>query len=225
MKRFLIVIFLSIGLNFLPQLFEGEKAWYIFSMTKQFEVFMWIAAGMSVIPYRYLFVKSICAIWAVLALIDSFGYLAYLSFEDLYYPIYFLKASGSLLWVLYIWFRDYERGNDELDDVHFFKVSIRPNSPQDFILSLIKDPVGGTGIFARGKFYHYRKGYFCVHDYRYIKKSGNKYRIEKKGRIDPRRIAELEWISEDPKYFKWTILHNCKTVIEPILGDRRKPWI
>lgn len=195
----------------------------MYSVSKQLEIFLWIAATVSLIPYRYLFVRSICAIWAVLAFVDSFNYIAFLIFGKAVFSAYLVKASLSLMWVLYIWFRDYDQGSDPLDEESFFLVGIRPKGAQDFLLSLLKEPVGGVGIYAQGQFFHYRKGRLQVHDRKYLERSGQKYRIRRVRPVDAKRLQTLQHLIGS-KYEKWGLKYNCKTVLEPILGERAKPF-
>jgi hypothetical protein len=127
-----------------------------------------------------------------------------------------------MILVRYVW-RNYEKESDSLDEEHFFSVGIIPTGFQDFILSLVNDPVGGVGIYAQGKFYHYRKGQLFIHNKAYLKKTSKKYRIKRMRKLDDGRIKMLESL-RGSKYSTWSWIWNCKTVLEPILSNRGRPY-
>lgn len=198
-------------------------AWDCFAFVKQVETAVLSLFIASLIPYKNLAAKSVMFIWFVTEIVDTSGYLFWFSFgKNFLYP-YAIKAILSAVLLLYIWFKNYERESDDLDDEHFFLVGIRPKKIQDFLLSLIKEPIGGVGIYVQGRFYHYRKGQLQVHDRQYLDKSSQKYRIHRHRRVDEKRKQALQNLI-GTKYGKWSLLYNCKTVLEPILGERAKPW-
>lgn len=222
MRRILSAIILSTILNSIPHFFEGAIAWHVWAECMILEMAMWTWIAMSFIPYKKLQLKSILAIWIVTDIVDFLLYPLWFYIPDNVYLSYSLKFTLCVAWLCFIWFRNYERENDVLDDEHFFKVGIRPADPQDFLLSLIREPIGGTGIYACGNFYHYRKGKLVVEDKKYIMRAGNKYRIYKMRKIDLDRLNMLDSLIHG-KYSAWSWIWNCKTVLEPILSKRGKP--
>lgn len=224
MKKTLLLLVSITVLHLLVRLSPDEFAWDVYSIVKQIESSLLVLYSISLISYRQLAIKSILAAWFITEVVDIFNYLFWLAFDNKIAYLYIIKAILSMSWLLYIWFRNYDRVNDLLDEEHFFLVSIRPNSLQDFILSLIKEPVAGGGIYAKGVFFHYRKGELQTHDRKYIERLGNKYRIRRIRRIDPDRLLILDSLLGS-KYGKWSLLYNCKTVLEPILSSRGKPIV
>ena len=222
MKLAIGCIITSILLNQIPNLFEGPTSWYIYSSVKQFELSMWLIFAVSLISYKQLVLKSVLAVWAVTDFVDAFNPLLWELFGNWLFPIHAIKAIIATIWVLFIWFRSYDRENDPLDTEHFFLVGVRPTGLQDFILSLIKEPHGGSGIYANGNFYHYRHGQLKIHTLEYLIRAQNKYRIRKIRKIDPTRLSQLNNLLYT-KYKKWSLINNCKTVLEPILWERGKP--
>lgn len=222
MIRVSIAVIASVLLGLLPSVWPDPKeAWDVLQACNRAEIAIWLAVLTSFVPYRNLMAKSFVA---CLVLIEGFEAVSYFFWWMLDYPYfwYVVKALLCLDLVFYICWRDYDRANDELDDEHFFQVGIRPVSFQDFILSMVKDPVGGVGIYADGNFYHYRHGRLVIHDRKYIDQAKGKYRIKKMRRIDRRRMKVLVSLTKS-KYSKWTWIWNCKTVLEPILGKRGRP--
>lgn len=223
MRAILAVLSITTLLNFTVRFVPDGMAWDYFAFVKQVETAALSLLIVSLIPYRNLAAKSVMFIWFVTEIVDSAGYLFWFFFgKNFLYP-YAIKAILSVALLLYIWFKNYERESDDLDEGHFFLVGIRPKGIQDFLLSLIKEPVGGVGIYVQGRFYHYRKGRLQVHDRGYLEKSSQKYRIRRIRPVDEKRKNELQNLIGG-KYEKWSLLCNCKTVLEPIMGERAKPW-
>ncbi len=215
------VTLLHITTRFVP----GAIAWDFYSFAKQAETSILVMYALSLISYKKLAIKSILAAWLVTELVSCGNLAFWIVFQkNFIYPL-LIKSGLSLAWVLYIWFRNYDRANDCLDNDHFFMVGIRPSSPQDFILSLIKEPHGGVGIYFHGKFYHYRKGVLQTHDRKFLERAGSKYRILKIRKVDQARRSVLRSLLNQEKYRKWSWKYNCKTVLEPILGSRGKPLV
>lgn len=222
MIRVIYAIIASLILDIIPGLVGNtSRAWDIYVLCGRVEVAVWLMVLMSFIPYRKLMTKSLVAVYVVTELFNVPAYLFY-QWLDHPYITYSAKFIISLTWVFYICWRDYDRANDKLDEHHFFRVGIRPVEFQDFILSLIREPIGGVGIYVNGEFYHYRKGRLVVHDRRYVEKASGKYRIHKMRPIDNRRLAILRSLAHS-RYSAWSWAWNCKTVLEPILGKRGKP--
>jgi hypothetical protein len=138
------------------------------------------------------------------------------------YFLYAFKTVFCGAFVLRFLWRNYDKGSDELNETHFFIVGIRPRGLQDFFLSLIKEPIGGIGVYAKGKYYYYRHGRLTVGDKNLIKRKAYKYRIIKRDKIDPNKIEVLESLIGS-KYSRWSLLINCKTVLEPTISKRGKP--
>lgn len=225
MKKLIPLLTFITALHAITRFVPDAIAWDFYSFAKQLETAILVLFALSLVSYRNLAVKSILAAWFVTEIVSCSNLLFWIIFEkNFIYPL-LIKAGFSLAWILYIWFRDYDRTNDCLDNEHFFMVGIRPNSPQDFILSLIKEPHGGVGIYFHGKFYHYRKGALQVHDRKYLERAGSKYRILKIRKVDPARRLVLKSLLHQEKYCKWSWKYNCKTVLEPILSSRGKPLV
>lgn len=225
MKKLIFLLIFTTGLHAITRFVPDAIAWDFYSFAKQLETAVLVLYAFTLVSYRNLAVKSILAAWGVVELVSCTDLLFWITFEkNFIYPL-LIKAGLSLAWILYIWFRDYDKVNDCLDDEHFFIVGIRPNSPQDFLLSLIKEPHGGVGVYFHSKFYHYRKGILQVHDRRYLEKAGNKYRILKIRKVDVARLSAFNSLLSQDKYKKWSWKYNCKTVLEPILSSRGKPLL
>lgn len=224
MKTLLVLLASVTILQQIPQLVPPEIAWDIYSVTKQLQVSLFALYAFSLIPYEKLAVKSLLAVWVITEFVDACNLGIWVLFQESYHYILAIKAVLSIIWLFYIGFRNYSRENDQLDDDHFFLVSCRPADFQDFLLSMIKDPVGGSGVYCQGDFYHYRKGILQVHDQRYIKLAGNKYIIRRIRPIDQDRVNQFRKLPES-KYAEWSLLYNCKTVLGPILGPLGKPLI
>lgn len=223
MRNLLLVLLTITVLNLSTRFVPDGMAWDYFAFVKQVETALLSLYAFSLISYRDLATKSLLFIWFVTELVDSAGYLFWVVFgANFLYP-YAIKAILCLILLVHFWFRNYERENDELDEDHFFIVGIRPRGIQDFLLSLIKEPVGGVGIYVQDQFYHYRKGQLQVHDRQYLEKSSQKYRIHRIRPVDEKRKNELQNLIGG-KYEKWGLLYNCKTVLEPILSKRTKPF-
>ena len=223
MKRVLLAVAISIIYGIIPHTVKSTLAWDLYVICKHVELFTWLLVLTSFIPYKQLAVKSIMAVLVVTEFFDIVTYSLWFFLIDS--PlIFYIKTVSCISAFIWMYWRDYNKGNDTLDMFHFFSVGIRPNSLQDFILSLVKDPVGGVGIYARGKFYHYRKGELQIHDERYIDRLKDKYKIKRIRRIDERRLEALDYIINSRKYTKWSWFYNCKTVLEPILSMRGRPY-
>ncbi|MCP4393419.1 MAG: hypothetical protein GY804_04010, partial [Alphaproteobacteria bacterium] len=160
---------------------------------------------------------------SVFELLDTVIFLIMI-FYPLNSVVYILKIASSVLFFFYIFWKNYDRENDKLDEDHFFIVGIKPNEFQDFLISIIKEPYGGTGIYAQGKFYHYRHGALQVDNKKYVERLTrlNKYQIKKSIKLDKKRIQVLENLKYS-KYKKWSWKNNCKTVLDPVLWRRSKP--
>lgn len=222
MIKLLILLVLIVFLRQIPHIVPAGIAWDIYSITKQLQVALFALLAFSLVPYKKLAAKSLLAIWIITEFIDACNLGIWLLCQESYNHILIIKAVLSLGWLSYIWFRNYDRESDSLDGDNFFLISCRPNAPQDFLLSLIKDPVGGSGIYYQDKFYHYRKGILQIHNRRYIELAGNKYIIRRIRPIDEKRVDVLNSLPGS-KYAKWSLLYNCKTVLGPILSSRGKP--
>jgi hypothetical protein len=224
MKRVLIAVVISIICGMIPNMIESNSlAWRLYTVFKHVELFTWLLVLTSFIPYKQLATKSVMAVLVVTELFDILIYSFWFLSLNLYL-IFFIKTVSCISAFIWMYWRDYNKGNDILDNDHFFMVGIRPNSLQDFILSLVKDPVGGVGIYVKGELYHYRHGSLQVNNDAFISKYKSKYRIKKIREIDERRLFTLKYIINSNKYTKWTWFYNCKTVLEPILGKRGKPY-
>lgn len=224
MKKLLTLLAAIVFLRQIPHFVPPEIAWDIYSITKQLQVALFALYAFSHIPYKKLAIKSLLAIWIITEFADACNLGFWLMFQESYNHITIIKAVLSLGWLLYIWLRNYDREDDLLDDDNFFLISCKPSNPQDFLLSLIRDPVGGSGIYYQDKFYHYRKGILQVHNRRYIELADSKYIIRRIRLIDEKRVNVLNSLPGS-KYAKWSLLYNCKTVLAPILSSRGKPII
>ncbi len=221
MKRVITGFVIASFLSLLPSIVDFRDAWVFKMMCENLEIFTWLIILFMYIPYKNLFAKSLILILAVNECMDPIAFFTWPLFKNPYY-IYILKFAISATLLFHIWHKNYERDNDELDDAHFFRVGIRPKGAQDFIQSLIGDPVGGVGIYARGQYFHYRHGELKVHSRKYLERSKKLYRIKKMRRIDEKRLAVLKKLPSS-KFSKWTWIWGCKTVLEPIIGKRGRP--
>lgn len=224
MKAILIVLSAITLMNLSVRFVPDTMAWDFFAFIKQSETAILSMLIVFLIPYRNLAAKSIMFIWFITEVVDLYGYGFWLLFEQNFLYLYGVKATLCFGALTRFWFRNYERENDELDEEHFFMVGIRPASVQEFLVSLIKEPVGGVGIYVQGKFYHYRKGVLQVHDRKYLEKTKHKYRIQKVRPVDEERMKVLESLVGG-KCEHWSMLYNCITVLEPILSERAKPFL
>lgn len=231
MKNFISAVIITSLINGIPHIPEtvlpfmtDEFSWKIYYLCTRFEVMIWLIFVFTCIPYGQLAAKSICGILIMQEIFDILTYAIYLNSNiELFYPLLILKIILYINWIIYICWRDYDCGNDELDNKHYFKISARPEGFQDFFLSLFNDPVGGTGIYVRGDYIHYRRGFLQVDDLKYLMYVKYKIRIKKMRPIDNDRELWLERILCG-KWSKWTWVNNCCTVIHPILGKKGKPF-
>lgn len=222
MKRILIAFIVASILEITPHLFaDTAQAWDVMEICSTSKNAVWLLVLLTYIPYKQLFAKSFVLVLFINELMDPLTYITWPLLKNLYLT-YSIKFTVGLALILHIWWKNYETANDELDEHHFFRVGIRPKGLQDFLLSLIKDPIGGVGIYARGQYYHYRHGKLAVHDRKYLERTKHLYRIKRMRRIDEKRLAILKALKHS-KYSQWSWLWGCKTVLEPILGKRGKP--
>jgi len=222
LRKILLASLISIIYGVIPWTWPDiSQSWDMFALCKHVEIMVWLMVLFHFIPYKNLAAKTLVAVLVVVELIDVVSYpIWYSSMHPVL--IYSVKAIASLVIFIYYWWRDYDKGNDILDEFNFFTVGIRPNGFQDFILSLLREPVGGVGVYAKGEFYHYRHGLLQIDSRAYIERLNSKYRIKRMRRCDARRLKVLKSLTKS-KYSAWSWLWNCKTVLEPILGKRGKP--
>ena len=225
MKRIIVVAILTSLLNLLPRasFVSNDLSWDLYYLCTRIEIAAWLAVATSFIPYRHLATKSLAGIFVIQEFFDALAFGLVLAIGREFSWLYWIKVLAVIDWTCFICWRDYDRSNDELDEDHFFKVGIIPTGFQDFLLSLMSDPLGGTGIYAQGCFYHYRKGRMAIHNKEYIKRASSKYRIIRMGPIDEMKLRYLKSMQHSG-YSKWSWVYNCKTVLEPILSKRGSPY-
>jgi hypothetical protein len=221
MRKIIIAFTLSSLLGYLPTFFSTSSAWDVYAIANRLEVLIWLSVFFMFIPYRSLASKSVIAAAIVIEIINIINFLFYI-YDHTLIGVFPAKVCLCICIMCYIVVRDYNIENDPLDEEHFFKVSRIPDSLQDFLLSLIKDPLGGTGVYAQNKFYHYSKGKLVVHDKEFLFRKKDKIKIIRMRSIDDERLNTLNSLINS-RYSEWSLLLNCKTVLEPIIGDRGKP--
>jgi len=217
-------IAISVVCGILPSVWPNVyQSWEVYAICTRIEVLTWLFVLFLFIPYKRLSVKTTALCLCCIEVVDIAAMGAYWGSTSSPYLSYLFKTLICLLVLLrYVW-RNYDMGSDALDEDHFFAVSIIPDNFQDFVLSLIKEPVGGIGIYADGGFYHYKKGRLVVHDKRYLTRLNYKYRIRRGRKLDRKRLTILIALRTFKKYSAWSWLWNCKTVLEPILSEKGKP--
>ena len=223
-KKLILCLLISAVLQSLHNFkFGNANPWDINYIATRLEIAVWIGFSFSIIPYKYLFTKS-CLFG--LCLIELPEFLIYL-FNLNVYLICGIRGFIFIIGMAYIFSKSYCSDVNELDEKHFFIVGIKPKKLTGFhfILSLFhKDPYGGVGVYAAGKLYHYRRDYITIEDRKYIESRPFKYRIIKRGKLEPERLKQLESL-KGSKREKWSLKYNCMTVLEPILSKRGKPLI
>lgn len=219
MKRLMIVIIITIALGFLPAMVTGGQ-WYWIALlfARDLQVLVWVWCAFMWIPYSKLMAKTTAYIFFLLCILDVATTPVYFVLPPIL--VYTIIVIAMISWLIWAAFRRYDEPSDELDGVSMFRVSIRPRSFQDFLISLFKDPVGGVGVYADDKFYHYRKGRLVVNNRSYLLRTRYRYLIKRIRLIDSDRVAELEKLNNT----KWTWTRNCITQLRPIVGDRGRPY-
>lgn len=224
MRLLFVGIVVSVICGILPSIWpDVQQAWDVYAICTRFEVLTWLIVLFLFLSYRRLLVKTTVLCLCAMECMDLYFMSFYWGAAVSPYFFYLIKSLACVaILARYIW-RNYENESDSLDEEHFFSVGIIPDGFQDFILSLIKDPVGGVGIYAQGNFYHYRKGRLLIHSKSYLLKAGKKYRIRRMRKLDKGRINMLESLRVS-RYSTWSWIWNCKTVLEPILSERGRPY-
>ncbi len=172
--------------------------------------------------YKMLSLKTFLLAGCILEFLNACIYI-YIMCSGYKFSVYWVSlpvmAVATYSWLVFICYRDYYKTNDELDEDHFFMVGTIPHDFHSFWLSVFNNPFGGIGIYAKGVFYHYHKGELKESDKRLIERMPHKYRVVKKGRIDPNKAEPLLTLRclKQSKYNKWSWRYNCKTVLEPLL--------
>lgn len=126
MKKILFVLQAITVLNFSVRAVPDGMAWYYFTFVKQVETALLSLCIFFLIPYRHLAVKSIMFIWLITEVVDSAGYLFWIVFKENFLYPYAIKAILSAVLLLYVWFKNYERESDELDEMHFSSLGFVP---------------------------------------------------------------------------------------------------
>ena len=224
MRKIISALILSNLIYLIPHCIKNKDiAWDIYIACSRFELFLWVFVFGLFVPYKQLAIKSVLFSLALFEFIDSIIFTIQI-YIPLNATVYVFKIACAVLFFFYIYWKNYDVENDILDEEHFFKIGIIPTEFQDFMLSLHKDPVGGMGVYANGKFYHYRHGMVQIDEKKYVERltKQKKYKIQKSVKLDKKRTKALEGL-EYTKYKKWSWIYNCKTVFEPILTNRGKP--
>lgn len=201
---------------------NNPLAWDIYCCSLMFKNAVWLWILFSFISYNKLIIKSAVFVVFVYELSEVLLYFTWHFFGGVEYYLYILKTFLCCLSFLYVCFRCYTLNNDVLDDEHFFIIGIKPDTFQDFILSLFKRPIGGVGIYARGVLYHYHKGILKEHSKDYVLLRKPKFQIIKERRITAKRLTVLKGLKNSP-YSKWSLRYNCITVLLPIVIGKGKP--
>lgn len=117
--------------------------------------------------------------------------------------------SFGLSGIWYVW-RSYEQPSDNLDNDHVFCLRKRPDSLQDFLVSMscFFGAQGAYAIYAGGTVYHFRHGVLIasIYDERAF---GKKYIATRGRHLQMSHIMALDSM----RGVKWSILTNCITVL------------
>ena len=219
-KLYALIVFLFFAQQFLPDLFPGNEwnVYTLFGLSLQSALFFMIYF---LLPHKHVGPKTVTFMLGTFHATSFFYYFFYISgvvSEQKYWLSIFISLVITYTWLYIICNREYFEKDDPIDDEHFFLVGVKPHDFRSFLRSLFNVPFGGVGVYAKGILYTYHKDYI-----REIPKSvalrSKKYRFVKKGKIDEEKLNFLKSL-KNSKYKKWNLLHNCKTVLEPIVKEK-----
>lgn len=219
-KLYALIVFLFFAQQFLPDLFPGNEwnVYTLFGLALQAGLFFCVYA---LIPHLHIGPKTIVFLLGTFHTVSFFNFFFYISevfSSQKYWGGWFLSLVITYTWLYIICYREYFEKDDPLDDEHFFLVGVKPHDFRSFLRSLFNVPFGGVGVYAKGILYAYHKDYIREIPKTVALRSG-KYRFVKKGKINEEKLQFLKSIKHS-KHKKWNLLHNCKTVLEPIVKEK-----
>jgi len=134
----------------IPMLLVGASAWYGTLFSANVQAFVWGVVGVSYIPYTQIKTKALAGAYCAASFVDLLLFFAW----D--YGISSQVGRGLqlglvLLWFVWLFRMQYNRPNDPIRYGYIYKITVRPNSIQDFLLSYWRDPGGGVSAVINGK--------------------------------------------------------------------------
>lgn len=220
MKTLIVLVLGEFFISLIPV--PGDYAWYTHDVLTHTRLAVLAFLLASYVPYRQLALR--CAVtWYALA--ETLHALAELCwyFTDTYLP-YVDGLRVALAMVVLVWYvrRRYDLPSDPLDGRHVFLVYSKPRSVQGWLLAMAGKPVGGLSVYCRGFWYHYKHGVFVKSELGQLSTRLHSHVIIKADSCDDKFIT----IINDLVGTRWSILHNCMTVLLPVVVLRRRvPWM
>ena len=191
---------LAIALSIIAgQYFWLSDTWPAYGISLNIQLVIAWALAFYFIPYTRLMEKTAAFIFALSYVWDVAA--SFLPISD--YAIA-INAVVVISWLAYAWFRSYDFKSVIPDVDYVYRVAHKPDTFQDFLLSLWNHPVGGSGVWIRGKMYAYHKGSLCEFD-----------RVTEKSVFLETGIKASEGMEAHLKSRvgeKWTLAKNCLTL-------------
>lgn len=201
---------------------SGDYAWYTHDILTHARVAALAAWVTSLIDYRQLALRC-CLGWYTVAEVLHILTEIWWYFFDAYLPyLDWLRVGVALVVMAWYLYRQYEIPSDPLDGRHVFIVRRKPSGVQDWLLSMVGRATGGTSVYCRGFWYHYRHGEFVKSDKSELSTRLDRHVIIKSKRCDDEFVALINSIVGT----RWTLIHNCMTLVLPVAVLRRRvPWM
>ena len=123
-----------------------------------------------------------------------------------------VQGSGFLIASGYYWWRSYEQPSDDVEAGYLYCLRTKPESMQDFLISLIGiyGPDGGYAFYAEGKLYRYRRGWLVVQQIDRLPLE--RYHVQRGARLTQAILDDLNSLIGK----RWTWSRNCLTVLGPL---------
>lgn len=123
-----------------------------------------------------------------------------------------IQGSGFSVAAIYYWYRSYDQPSDAIESGYLYCLRTRPQSIQDFLISIIGvyGANGGYAFYAGGKIYRYRHGWMVTQQIDRLPLE--RYHIQRGARLTPVILDDLNALIGK----RWTWRRNCLTVLGPL---------
>ena len=189
---------------------SNEAAWYFEDIKQRGTIaaLAWCVAML--ITYRQLAFKCISALTACYFTADVITWPVWMWWPEAYdvTPLFTTLTAASLS----VWYycRSYRWPSDTPEQGWVYVVRRKPSSPQDLLLAMIgRRPLGGVSVLVDEQVWGFRHGVLTC---RSGIPDGSKYVIMRTKRANEATIQTLKALEGS----RWSLTHNCMTVLLPV---------
>lgn len=201
---------------------DGDPAqWHLYALGKLGQLLLWGCVCFYIAPRRNYLLLSFLACMIVARICDIVVYILAIANEELV-NVYsaMIYTSGILVWVAWVMKTAEMVESDKLDEANIFLIAPRPVGLFQTIVSLFNRGRGvGYGVYAAGKFYHFRNEMVVSDDGKILERTKERWIIRKYRPLNADAIRSLDAIVGQ----RWTVCNNCTRFIRVIENARPGP--